>query len=206
MTPAFSHDMAEAGSVPPAEDPAPARDALGVEIVDATGRVAASDVAWLRDKVAEAARVLGCGGQFAARLIDDHEMSGAHDRFCGIAGTTDVLTFDLSDGVSVNDRGVRVVEADVLACVDEAARQASARGIMLRHELLLYLLHGILHCLGYDDHEDDAFTRMHTREDEVLRAIGVGDVFSLARRGQPGTGDAEKGVGGATGALGSGME
>ena len=36
---------------------------------------------------------------------------------------------------------------------------------------------GALHCLGYDDHDPNEFARMHTREDEILGAIGVGAVF-----------------------------
>ena len=192
MTPAFSHDMAEMSRSAGVDRRAPDVGVLAVEVVDGTGRVSAEDLGWLRAKAVEAAGLLGCVGQMAVRLIDDQEMSGAHDRFCGIAGTTDVLTFDLGDGTGRSERGRKIIDADVLACVDEATRQAAARGIAVREELLLYILHGVLHCLGYDDHDEAAFSRMHACEDEVLRAIGVGGVFSMARRDetgeQPGSG------------------
>ena len=36
---------------------------------------------------------------------------------------------------------------------------------------------GLLHLLGEDDHDDDAFERMHHREDQLLTAMGLGPVF-----------------------------
>ena len=39
------------------------------------------------------------------------------------------------------------------------------------------MLHGVLHCLGMDDHEEASFEAMHRMEDAVLSHIGVGPVF-----------------------------
>ena len=44
--------------------------------------------------------------------------------------------------------------------------------------MLLYAVHGLLHCAGFDDHETAAFDRMHAEEDRILRAIGVGPIFA----------------------------
>ena len=46
-----------------------------------------------------------------------------------------------------------------------------------RAQLLLYILHGLLHCAGFDDHDPAEHDRMHTEEDRILTAIGVGPVF-----------------------------
>jgi probable rRNA maturation factor len=43
---------------------------------------------------------------------------------------------------------------DILISVPAARRQAAARGWSVQHELEVLLLHGLLHCLGYD-HETD---------------------------------------------------
>jgi len=48
---------------------------------------------------------------------------------------------------------------------------------VVRHELLLYALHGLLHCCGYDDSTDADREVMHTEEDRILEAIGVGRVY-----------------------------
>lgn len=111
-------------------------------------------------------------------------MAAAHEQYSGIAGTTDVLTFDLAEGGSA--RGA-ALDVDILVCVDEARRQGTDRGHEVERELLLYILHGVLHCLGHDDHDDDAFERMHAEEDRILTAIGVGPTFA-ERAGRPGAG------------------
>lgn len=147
-------------------------------MIDATGRLSAEDARWIADHAARAMRVLGANGEVRVRVVGDQEMAAAHLEYAEVEGTTDVLTFDMSepgaDGAPVD------LDVDVLACLDEAERQASGRGHPARCELLLYVIHGMLHCLGFDDHVDDEFARMHAEEDRVLSAIGVGRVFGGA--------------------------
>lgn len=161
---------------PPARpDDAPSPSAqLRVETSDATGRLTAVERAWLGDRLAEAAAELGrrfdARGELRVRVVDDAEMSAAHERWASDPTTTDVLTFELSETPGVLD-------TDVLACIDEAERQAAVHGHDRVRELLLYALHGALHCLGHDDHDDESYRAMHAAEDEVLAAIGVGATF-----------------------------
>jgi len=109
-------------------------------------------------------------------------MSVAHARYCSDPSTTDVLTFDLSSPSDREANAAAELDIDLLLCVDEARRQATSRGLELEHELLLYAVHGVLHCLGHDDHDEDEARRMHEREDEILQAIGVGKAFSVSPR------------------------
>jgi probable rRNA maturation factor len=139
----------------------------------------AAEVDWLSQQVR---RVAGLCGLHQVDLdlviVDDAMMSDLHQRFARVEGTTDVLTFDLreqSDGADV--------EGEIYICHDEAARQADQRRHPVRHELLLYAIHGLLHLLGYDDHEPADHQAMHAREDELLKRIGVGPVFQRDERG-----------------------
>lgn len=120
-------------------------------------------------------------GSVRVRLVGDGEMSAAHSKYAGIDGTTDVLTFDMRDEVEgqAEDLPAGPLDVDLWVCVDEARRQAGVRGIEPARELLLYCLHGILHCLGHDDHSDAGFARMHAEEDRILEVIGVGTTFAL---------------------------
>lgn len=147
-----------------------------VELHDPRGLLAAPARAELERRAREAMALLpaGAGGEVRVRIVDDAEMSAAHERYSKIAGTTDVLTFDLTEGGSA--RG-EPLDVDILVCVDEAARQGAMRGHPAERELLLYIVHGVLHCLGHDDHDDGAYARMHALEDEILEAIGVGRTF-----------------------------
>ncbi len=146
-----------------------------VELIDATGRLPSEDARWIADNAARALRVLGARGEVRVRVVADGEMSAAHLDYAEVEGTTDVLTFDMSEPGA--DGSAAELDVDVLACLDEAERQAAGRGHAARCELLLYVVHGVLHCLGFDDHDDDESARMHAEEDRVLSAIGVGSVF-----------------------------
>lgn len=127
-------------------------------------------------------RVLEAEGEVRVRVVADPEMAAAHLEYAEVEGTTDVLTFDMSEPTP--DGARMELDVDVLACLDEAGRQAERRGHPARCEVLLYVVHGMLHCLGFDDHDDDEYARMHAEEDRVLEAIGVGSVFG----GAPGAG------------------
>jgi probable rRNA maturation factor len=152
-----------------------------VEIVDATGRVKEADRRWLQEQVARALELQSLTGAVSARIVPDAEMAAAHAEFCGVEGTTDVITFDLTDPEDdAPSKGV--VEADLLLCLDEAERQAKSRGHEPRRELLLYIIHGVLHCLGHDDHDEASYTRMHAEEDRLMAALGVGATFSTDPR------------------------
>lgn len=148
-----------------------------VELLDASGKVPEADGVWLHEHAVASVRALGATGLVSVKIVGDGEMAEAHERWLETPGTTDVITFDLGSDPAATPAHI---EADLLVCVDEAARQAKARGHTVRQELLLYVLHGLLHCLGHDDHDDAAFARMHAEEDRVLVAIGVGATFGRA--------------------------
>ncbi|MAD78328.1 MAG: rRNA maturation RNase YbeY [Planctomycetaceae bacterium] len=111
--------------------------------------------------------------RISIRVTGDREMDAAHRRWSDVPGTTDVLTFESREDESL--------EIDLLLCRDEAVRRAEEFGHDIDRELLLYAVHGILHCLGHDDHEDEARTMMHREEDRLLAAVGVGAVYRPER-------------------------
>ena len=78
------------------------------------------------------------------RFVGDRAMRLASRRFRGKDKTTDVLSFPGDEGYL----------GDILVSVPTARRQAAAAGHGVDRELKTLLLHGILHCLGYD-HETD---------------------------------------------------
>lgn len=85
---------------------------------------------------------------------------------------TDVISFDLRDGAAGDGLDCEVV---VNA---ERARALGGDGPRATAELHLYVVHGLLHQLGYDDQDGAAAAAMHAREDELLDRLGFGRVFS----------------------------
>ena len=110
-------------------------------------------------------------------IVDDETMMEFNDRFKQRRGTTDVLAFDMADEPAEAGALRSGVEGEVYVCLPEARRQAERRGHPPDHELLLYMTHGLLHLVGYDDADPEQYQRMHEKEDELLQGLDVGPVF-----------------------------
>ena len=100
-------------------------------------------------------------------VVDSNEMAGHNRRFLGHRGTTDVISFDLTDEPSSHGR--RGFSAQLIVCAGVAKAQAPHHGLSPTRELLMYVIHGLLHVIGYDDQNIRAAAKMHARQDELLR-------------------------------------
>ena len=106
-------------------------------------------------------------------VVAGPEMAGLNRKYLRHAGVTDVLSFDLSGDPSEG------LVAQIIVCADEAVAQARLRRCPPQRELLLYVVHGLLHLMGYDDADPVQAARMHAREENLL------DRFRKARRARP---------------------
>ena len=97
-------------------------------------------------------------------VVTARELARLNRRYLNRCGATDVLSFDLS-----GPHGDRIVVQLVL-CGDVAVREARLRGLGPQRELLLYVVHGLLHVLGHDDASAPP-EKMHAREEELLEAF-----------------------------------
>jgi len=111
-------------------------------------------------------------------IVDDAEMRELNKRFLSRTGTTDCLSFDLSD----ETEPARVF--DLIVNGELAVREAARRGHSVRAELALYIVHGLLHQLGFDDATAEQAKRMHRIEDEILQHFGYGSVYNTDARWQ----------------------
>ncbi len=167
----------EADDQPPPETKAhhAPSNSIQVEIFDALSLLNKSSLILLTDLATRALANLPNQGDIRVSIVDDQRMSIAHEKFSGITGTTDVLTFDLAP--ETNNFNQKTIDTDLTICYDEAIRQAIKLNHPVEHELLLYIIHGTLHCLGYNDHDDAEYQRMHIKEDELLAKINIKPTF-----------------------------
>ncbi len=101
-------------------------------------------------------------------VVDDEQMQEVHRDFMDDSSTTDVMSFDLSDQTKV---------FEIVVNADMAKRQSQINSNSFDAELLLYVLHGLLHNLGFDDLSKQEFKKMHKEEDEIMKALGWGVVY-----------------------------
>lgn len=110
---------------------------------------------WLRRVVAAlAARELPPGPpvSLGVRFVGDREIRRVNREYRSKDKATDVLSFP---GETPAENGEEETYlGDILISVPTARRQAKEAGHPVERELKVLLLHGILHCLGYD-HETD---------------------------------------------------
>lgn len=107
-------------------------------------------------------------------IVDDAEIGVLNQRFLRHEGTTDCLSFDLSDEQGSQDARV----FDLIVNGEMAVRQAALRGHAGEAELALYITHGLLHQLGFDDGTPEQAGTMHAAEDEILQHLGYGLVYN----------------------------
>lgn len=104
-------------------------------------------------------------------IVGRRRMASLNEKHLAHPGPTDVLSFNLGDGPAGG------MCAQIVVCSDVATAQARRRGHPAWKELLLYITHGLLHAMGYDDLTEADAARMHAREDQLLQAFGVGKVY-----------------------------
>jgi len=115
-----------------------------------------------------------CGATIGVGIVDDTQITELNHQFLNHEGTTDCLSFDLSDADVPG--GARVFE--VIVNAQMAAREAARRGHSAQAELALYVTHGLLHQLGFDDATAEQARAMHLAEDEILQHVGFGVVYN----------------------------
>jgi probable rRNA maturation factor len=100
-------------------------------------------------------------------FADNKRIKEINRTFLGHNYATDVLSFPYHEPSRKNN-----ITGEIIVSVEMAAKLAQKRGYSIEGEVALYLIHGLLHLLGYDDkHKRDA-KKMHQREGELLSNFG----------------------------------
>ncbi|HKN87298.1 MAG TPA: rRNA maturation RNase YbeY [Nitrospiraceae bacterium] len=117
-------------------------------------------------------RILSAAGEhesiLSVEFIGDYRMRRLNAHYRGRDMTTDVLAFATREGPGPSSP----LLGDVVISVPQAIRQAAEQGHTIQRELVMLLIHGILHLLGYD-HERSASEarRMRRKECALLQAV-----------------------------------
>jgi probable rRNA maturation factor len=110
--------------------------------------------------------------EISITIVGDDEIRELNKQFLKSKAVTDCLSFDLSD----DEEGQKMF--DIVVNGEMAVRQANLRGHSSQAELALYITHGLLHNLGFDDSVKSMARKMHETEDEILQEFGYGPVYN----------------------------
>jgi probable rRNA maturation factor len=97
--------------------------------------------------------------EISLAFVDDPTIHRINKQFLDHDEPTDVITFPLKK---------KPLEAELVIGVEVAQREAAERKLDVQDELALYVVHGLLHLCGYDDHSDRDRSQMRERERRYL--------------------------------------
>jgi probable rRNA maturation factor len=115
-------------------------------------------------------------------LVAAPEMTLVNETFLKHAGSTDVITFDHGEKRKTESGKQEYLHGELFICVDEAIVHAKKFKAKWQSEIVRYIVHGILHLLGHDDHRVPARRKMKREENRLVRELARR--FSLAQIGR----------------------
>jgi len=125
--------------------------------------------------------------ELAIHLIAAPEMARINQQFLDHAGSTDVITFDYAGETT---RPPEHVHGEIFICIDDAVKQARQFRTTWQSELVRYLIHGVLHLVGYDDLTPAGRRTMKREENRLLQMLSR--QFSLRRLANAGPSSSRK--------------
>ena len=104
-------------------------------------------------------------------LMSDNEIRQLNKKFRDYDKPTDVLSFPQKADEDPPIPG-EIILGDIAISLDTAKFQAKEHGLKLKEEIILLLIHGILHLLGYD-HEisEQEENKMRNKTRELFKEI-----------------------------------
>ena len=114
-------------------------------------------------------------GEFSVIFVGGGTMRRLNRRYLGHDYVTDVLSFDLHHRSGRRDTTPVGVLGEVIIAPSVARRQARRFGESYQRELARYVVHGLLHWAGYDDHTAAQRRRMEARQEALLRRLMPGE-------------------------------
>ena len=116
--------------------------------------------------------------------VTGEEIRDLNVRTRGIDKVTDVLSYPTLDGIKGKplfkkahtgdiDEDGRLIIGSIVVCKDRAREQADEYGHSYQRELHYFLIHGVLHCLGYDHMTDEDKAEMREKEEYLLGKLGI---------------------------------
>lgn len=107
--------------------------------------------------------------EISLAFVDNPTIHRLNRQFLQHDEPTDVLSFPLSES-SKKLAGELVLGAEV------GLARAQEMGHDVQAELTLYVIHGLLHLCGHDDHDEEDARRMRERERHYLAKLGLPDI------------------------------
>jgi probable rRNA maturation factor len=118
--------------------------------------------------------------ELSVRLTGNEQVRALNHMWRGKDKPTNVLSFPMLDEeelASANVAGPELLLGDIIVARGICEEEASEKGISIEDHASHLLVHGTLHLLGYDHHEEGEATDMESREVRALQRLGIADPY-----------------------------
>ncbi len=117
-------------------------------------------------------------------FVDEEEIRRLNSQTRGMDKVTDVLSYPTMDGIKglpllagdhpfeMDEEGNLLI-GSIVVCVKRAKEQAEEYGHSYERELHYLIVHGVMHCLGYDHITDEERAEMREKEELILGKLGI---------------------------------
>jgi len=106
-------------------------------------------------------------GELSIAIVDDPAIRILNKQYLQHDYETDVISFVLDE-----DESIGRLDGQLIVSTDTAARESVEAGWSFEAELLLYVVHGTLHLVGYDDKSEPAIPEMRAAEADYMAKLG----------------------------------
>ena len=120
--------------------------------------------------------------ELSVRLTGDAEVRALNAEWRGKDKATNVLSFPLSDADDLKQTkfsGQELLLGDIVLARGVCEAEAGDKGVSVEQHAAHLLVHGTLHLLGYDHHDDSEAEDMEAREVRALARLGIADPYQV---------------------------
>jgi probable rRNA maturation factor len=119
--------------------------------------------------------------EISVRLTGDEQVRALNAQWRGKDKATNVLSFPLAEAAELEQAGAEGRElmlGDIVLARGVCEREAAEKAVPMETHAAHLLVHGTLHLLGYDHHDDEDAADMEGREVRALARLGLGDPYA----------------------------
>jgi probable rRNA maturation factor len=116
-------------------------------------------------------------------LTGDDKVRDLNAEYRGKPKPTNVLSFpmvDPKDLRNANVGGPEMLLGDIILAKGVCAAEAAEKGVSVEQHATHLVIHGTLHLLGYDHHDNDQAADMEAREVRALKRLGIANPYEEA--------------------------
>lgn len=106
--------------------------------------------------------------EVSIHCVSMQDISKLHEDYFDDPSPTDCITFPVDD--AEEDTFYKVL-GDVFVCPEVALQYSNTHLLNVEEELTLYIVHGLLHLLGFNDIEEEERSLMRAEEASCIRLL-----------------------------------